>query len=521
MKQANKSVTLFGKTTMNAVWSGGGYLFSVVILFITIPLFIRLLGDIGYGVMVLLQTIMVGFALLGFGVAPATVKYVSESISRGDYKEANQFVNSTLCFNLIIGIFGATLIVLLARPMAQKIFKIPESNQLIVQKCFYWVAIGWFLTQIRETLKGISMAFQNFKFVAIGDNLSSALIAVVGLGVLYMGGNLVNLFQANVAVLAVSVIGWWFFAHIVFPRLKIKFWVNWTLFKKTIDYGLWQTLTGLGGMISNSVFKIIIGIFLSPAAVGYYNIPVTICSKIHGGLSSIGRVSFPLISYLQGRNDKSRIYKYFTNGSWIIGLLAVGAYLPLILFSNSFLKLWIGPEFAGKSGNLFVLVVFASLFLSTGIMRYMFVAGVAMVKWNALAAWIPAALGLLLNVILLPKYGLIGAGFAYLSCCVSTIIVAAIVKNRFFSDKRWAEYLYYTYAPAAIAVSIFLISSYFLHIEIGNWFNFVIYCFGISFSIVSLVLFIDKMMAKFTRISCLRNLKKSSLGNSPLLRKYL
>ncbi|MHA1344565.1 MAG: oligosaccharide flippase family protein [Promethearchaeota archaeon] len=350
----HENETLSVKTARNVIWNISGFLFSVIITFFSVPIFVSLLGEDNYGLYVLFQSIMSGIYIMRFGVSPATVKYVSENIGREDYRGANKFINTTLCFNLLIGIVGAIMIILLSGPMSQKIFKIPIESQLIAKECFYWVAFGWIISQIVETLSGIPLAFQNFKLVAIGRSLLFGLITILGLIVLYVGGSLINLMQVNVIGLIISAFVWWLLNKIKFSKLKIRVRFEWEIFKKTISYGLWQTLAGLGGMLYHKVDKIIIGIFLSPAAIGYYNLPVMICSRAYEGLYKSGTVFFPLISYLQGKDDRERIYRYFINGSWIIGVLSTICFVPLILFGKAFLKLWISQKFANESGQLFL-----------------------------------------------------------------------------------------------------------------------------------------------------------------------
>ena len=487
-----KSEALAGKTTRNAAWNVGGFLFSLAITLITIPIFISLLGDNNYGLFVLFQSIMAGFNLMGLGVGPATVKYVAESIGRENYEDANQFINTTLCFNLLIGIIGAILIALLAGPMAQKVFKIPVECQMIAQKCFYWVAVGWFISQIAGTLSGIPMAFQNFKIAAIGSALSSGLIAILGLAVLYVGGNLVNLIQANAAAIAISTIGWYFFARIVFPELKIRIGIDWKLFKKTISYGSWQTLAGLGGMMYHWMDRVIIGIFLPPAAIGYYNVPVAVCSRAHTGLAQIGTVFFPLISYLQGKNDKERIYKYFINGSWVIGLFSAVGYVPLALFGKSCLGFWISPEFAEKSSQLFIIIILAHMVLSTSVIRYNFLAGIGKPSWIVLGALLSGSIGLLSMVVLIPQFGLMGAGWSYFASALSGIVITILIKIRYFPEKGWPKILYGIYGPIIIGFMIILATYNIMSVlTVHSWINLVFYLGIAVLSTSALLMIID------------------------------
>jgi len=511
--KTNNQESLAEKVRNNALWNAGGFLISVVISFISIPLFIKYLGDQNYGLYILLNSVMAGFGLLNFGVAPATIKFVAESTGRGDYEEANRFINSTLCFNLIIGVAGALIIVLLASILVHDLFRIPENARDMVLICFYWTAIGWFVSQVTQTLRAIPAAFQNFKLLIFGTTLFSALSTILGILVLSWRGTLVNLVQANVAVSFFSVLGWFFLARSAFPNMRINFVIlEWKIIKKTLRYGLWHTIGNLGWIAYSSLDKIIIGIFLPPATVGYYNIAVTICSKLHAGLNSIGVILFPLISYLQGKSDSKGIYKYFINGGWIIASMASIGYLPLVLFGKSFLSIWINPIFAEKSSQVFLIVTIAYLIQASSHIRYNFLAGMGKPEWIALGSGISGAVSVFLNITLIPTLGLIGAGFGCFGGIVSGGILLLLIKRCFFPDKNWLEILYGMVGPIIIGL-IFLVAYYTLNItiNINTWLLFAL-VYAVTMIIVSFLIIIvdiiffgsDQRLALILKLSKIR-----------------
>lgn len=492
LSEPTKGSTLTVKTAGNVMWNVGSFLFSFAVSFVTIPLFISFLGDDNYGLFALVQSVMAGFSLTGLGVGRATVKYVSESIGREDLKEANQFINTTLCLNLLIGIIGAIVLLLLAGVMAKKIFKIPVQSQMMVQRCFYWVAMGWFINQIVGTLSSIPMAFQNFKIVAIGTSLSSALIAGLSLGVLLAGGNLLNLVQANAVALGISAIGWWFAAKFVLPQMKIRVGIHRNLFKRVISYGSWHTLAGLGGMMYHWLDRVIIGILLPPAAIGYYNVPVMVCSAAHAGLGQIGAVFFPLISHLQGKNDKETIFTYFVNGSWVIGLVSAIGYVPLALFGKSFLALWVSPEFSEKTSQLFIIIILSHMILSTSIIRYYFLAGIGKANWIAIGSLLSGIIGVSTILVLIPKFGLVGAGWSYFASAISGTLITICIKTQFFPERPWIEILYALYAPIAAGFLVLAIALKILpRLMVNTWLELLLYIGIVMLSTLIILLFMD------------------------------
>ena len=84
----------------NSLWSILGWFGALLLGFIASPILIRLLGRDEYGLMALLNTILMPMGLLDFGIGEATVKYVSESVGKKDYVGAERHVRSTLAFKI-------------------------------------------------------------------------------------------------------------------------------------------------------------------------------------------------------------------------------------------------------------------------------------------------------------------------------------------------------------------------------------------------------------------------------------
>lgn len=487
-----KAATLSVVTSRNVIWNVGSFVICLGITFITIPLFISFLGENNYGLFVLFQSVMFGFNLTGLGFGRATIKYVSESIGRDDHQEANRFINTNLSLNLLVGVIGAVALFLLAGLLAQRIFNISPQRQVIAQRCFNWVAVGWFINQLVVTLSGVPVAFQNFRVFAIGTISCTALIAGLGLGVLFAGGDLLNLVQANAVSLGISALVWWYSARIVFPAMRLRVGLDRNLLKRALRYGSWDSLASLGALMGQGLDKVIIGIFLPPAVLGYYNVAVTICSGAHAGLDRIGSVFFPLISHLQGKNDTEKIYSYFINGSWAVGLIAAAGYVPLVLFGKSFLALWVNPEFAEKTAPLFTIIVLAYMVISATIVRYHLLGGIGKVSWIAINSLLSGATEVISLLILVPEFGIMGAGWSYFVAAGSATFVTIWTKVKLFPAKRWGELLYAVYAPVVIGF-IIIAASLMVHtgIAIINWLGLVLYVSITMLSMMVILLMVD------------------------------
>jgi len=273
-----KSRGLAVRTVHNSLWNLGAHGFSLAVTLITIPLYISLLGANKYGLMILLSSIIAPFGLLNFSMSQATVKFVAESEGRANREETGRYLQTTLLFNIIIGVIGAVSITLLAGFLSH-VFKISAQDQALAQMCLYWVAVSWLIEQVAGTFSGIPMALQRYNLVSLANILSIGLQAAISLSVLYMGGNLINLFQSRLAVLVLLSIGWVILARWLLPGVSMHPGWHRDAFKRTFKFGSWQTVANIGGTLAHQgVDKIIIGMLLSTAAVGFYNVAAAMFS---------------------------------------------------------------------------------------------------------------------------------------------------------------------------------------------------------------------------------------------------
>jgi O-antigen/teichoic acid export membrane protein len=193
---------------VNSIWNLAAYLVAIVVGILAIPIYIHMLGLGHYGIVVILNSMLAPIGLLNLSFGEATIKYVAESLGRGDTKTAAAYVRTTLLFNLVGGLIGMVLIAVLAKWLATMVFNIDPADQQVAQAALYWVALGWFVSEISGTYVAIPTALQRYRIVAIGNSLSNSIATIVGLVAVVLGGDVLTLVQTRVIWGMLVMVGW-------------------------------------------------------------------------------------------------------------------------------------------------------------------------------------------------------------------------------------------------------------------------------------------------------------------------
>ncbi len=105
----------------------------------------------------------------------------------------------------------------------------------------------------------------------------------------------------------------------------------------------------------------LVGVLIGPAAVTIYVLAATAVSKVHAVVNSATEVIFPLSSAIADRIRLRRVYLRMLLGS---GVLAVLLLLPLSLFAEPILTVWVGADLAREAAPLMQILAVAYFFVA-------------------------------------------------------------------------------------------------------------------------------------------------------------
>lgn len=461
LSQTTKMPDTGTKVARNSAWNLAGWLALLILGFASAPYFLRMLGSGHYGLLALLTALVTPFGLLELGMSEATVKFVAESFGLGEFKRAEKYINTTLCFNLAVGVVGALVIMALSGWMSGSVFKIAPVDRGLAQQCLIWVAFIWALTRVRQTLAGVAAALRNYQAVSVGNFAFQATNVSTGLLVLYLGGDLLALVRAQAIVALAGVIAWFVMLRWLVPEVSIRPRVDRRAFRESFHFGIWQLGNNLGDIFTQQAQRWQLGAWVSLASVGFYNLAYQLVLLVYSISSRVGQVFFPEISRLHGQGREKECVVLLLRVSWLVSCLQIPGYVVLFGLSYPLLNLWAGTEVASNASSVLKILSVGLAIASLFAVPSSYLLGVGKPRWLALMSGAQATLTVVTAAYLIPRFGVDGAACALTAGTAVHLAVLLLMWQRLFhSQIPFLEYFVSTFGsllvgvPCGLALSI-------------------------------------------------------------------
>jgi len=395
-----------------------GNIVEIILKYLYCFILAKSLGAKLVGVYFLGFTILSIVQLIGkLELQEGVLKFVSA------FRSAKEELNSQKTMFLALKIVGICSILLciillfLAKPLAIGIFKEPLLKNVLIIFMFSvpffnltTIVLSYFQAHLRMKyvilIRAIFQPLINilifFLFLALGDKLQGAAFSY--------------LFSLVLALMLTAYI------------LKNKF--RLTRIEKNFsshDYKfVWFCLPILFASILNFAMQwidtLMLGYFRNASEVGVYGVALRIAALGPIFLAAFATVFAPMISGLHSDkriNELELLFKFITK--WIL-TLSLPFLLLLLFFSHDLLTLF-GNEFLLGKDALVILIIGQIINVITGPVYYMLImSGRSRVAlFNSLVF---CFIGIILNLTLIPKYGILGAAIANaVSVALSNLIM--------------------------------------------------------------------------------------------------
>jgi O-antigen/teichoic acid export membrane protein len=314
--------------------------------FITTPYIVNKLGADSYGVVILLSTILGYLNFLDLGLSGALTRYLTECASVYDWERFRRLLWSSLIFYASVSSIVATLLVLIPSQLISHVINIPPSLHNAFMIAFLIGIAAWVIGFLTLPPHAVLWAYHRLDMASFSVLISGTLQPILTVTALFLGYGIVGVSIAtlltNVTVLITTV---WMSTRLHRSWGK-PIWDPQSL-KPLFRYGGWLTLAQVVTQVAGSLDKILIGTYLSPASVGYYNISTSLPLKlwiIHGAFVSS---AFPLIVSLKAHSASfAEVFHLVSRFTKSILLLLSPFALFFIFFGHTFLSVWINETYA-------------------------------------------------------------------------------------------------------------------------------------------------------------------------------
>jgi len=387
---------------------------NIAISFFLAPFVVNKLGSTWYGIWAVVMQFTGYLYLMDFGVRESVIRYTSKYMARRQGRRLNQIL--TVSFGVYAPITVLTLIASATLAWAAPyIFQMDAQHYSAARWTILLVGITIAQTFISNVFLGILLGLQRWainNLVGITIALVRTMVIVaalqaghgiITLAAIQLGSSIVSgVVSAILATRYLRQLG----TSIHIERMSAKRFR--ALASRVFRYGLFVFLNNIGQKIIVASDATIIAIFLTMPSVTYYAIAGSLIDPLRSLLASTALVFAPIASRLHATGNRQQLGKTAVSGSKLILVIALPIVLTYIILGQTFIGLWMGPEFSQPSGAVLMVLAWAMLASTPSFVLGMVLYGISQHNITAYLKLAEAAVNLVLSIVLARHFGIIG-----------------------------------------------------------------------------------------------------------------
>jgi len=408
-----------------------GTLLALLLGFIARLIIARYGSESDYGTFSLAIVILTfATTLASLGLSDGAPRYIAYFRGRGETAKVRGVTSVSLQLVTIASVVIGIALFFSAQYIAANIFHTPELSPILKV-----LAIGIPFFSVINILASVFRGFDRMEPQAYFQYVLFNILFLLFVSVLAMLHlSFANLFYAYVIALVLTFIGLLVYTMKRLPQpLTSAGWQsNAVLRKELVIFSLPLLITAILATIVFWLDSLLLGYFKTPEIVGLYNAASPLAKFISDPLGLMLLIYTPVATGLYSQNLMAELRRsYLISTKWIFSL-TLPFFLVLFLFPEAVLNLFFGPTYVSAAPALRILslgFIISNLFgpnqsilLALGKSRF--------IMWTALAA---AITSVILNVVLIPPLGIVGAAIAI---AVAVNLVRIVIAIKAYSSCR-------------------------------------------------------------------------------------
>lgn len=361
----------------------------------------------------------------------ALVKFLS--VEKGE--EAGRITTASFVLNGMLTLL-IVLVSLALSPIAAEIFEASQLSQLFKIYCLTTVALIPFyqfnyVQQANLDFKGIFWS----NFVKGGVLFGFILYLFIEKKPVYLAD--LALVQVAAALLS-STVSWWFARK--YARFSQK--IDWAWVGKLFAYGKFVFGTNISTQLYKTVDKLLLGSLPGggTAAVAIYDAAIRITNLTDVPTASMASMLFPQSSR-RVQEGSEAVKQLYEKAVGAILAFMVPCIIMVMLTADWLIYLTAGTAYAEAADILRITIMFG-LFLPYAVQFGTVLDSIGKPKMNFIYTLFSLLLTALLNLLLIPKMGAMGAAFGTLLAYAITFIFMQIYLHKILKINPWSPFVY-------------------------------------------------------------------------------
>src|SRR4051812_4402889 len=371
------------------------------------PFILHRLGDVAYGIWVLIFSITGYYGLFDLGIRSSIVRYASKFTATDSKEELAKLINTSLFTYGGIGILSL-LITIVLFVYVDSIFRVPAELHATARWLLLMVgasvACGFPLGVFGGFLDGLQR-FDVNNWTGVASNLLRAGLIVAALD---HGRGLLTIALITVVLPLITSLMRGIIAFRIHPVAFGLQYVDRATFRMMASYSGVTLIIMIAGRLKFKTDTIVIGTMLSAAAITYFNIAGRIVDYAGEIVTSLAQNFLPMASQSEAKGSMEHLRKVFVTGNRLCAFTIFPVTAVLLILGKSIIEVWVGSEYIATSYTVLVILVIPSTLMWAQAASARVLFGISKHRTWAFVTLAEGISNLILSVLLVRPYGIVG-----------------------------------------------------------------------------------------------------------------
>jgi len=446
--------------------------------------FARTLGTDMYGLF-FAGIAFVSFILLftDLGTSATLMRFIAEFTIKKQFKKLKQLISIMVIFLFSTSVIVGLVVYFLADYLAINFFHSPGSVLFIKL-----LAVLLFFLTIERFFKYVFLGFKKPYYFSISNFVKSLLIILFAFFFFMQSPSPITAIYAYLLAHLIVFIGSLILTRYLFPKFKKynTWWEN-KLFKRVIIFGMSLFLILISNLIITNTDTLMLTYFRSLAEVGFYQAALPTSELLKILPTAITFVLTPLAASLfvqKKRKDIKQLYELVQNYMFIF-IIPIG--FLFMFFAPLVLRVSFGAAYENGGIALTILTI-ANLFMNIALINNSFFYALEKPQLITKFFFLAVIINLILNFILIPLYGIIGAASATAISYLFILVSSSRAIGKYDIRLPYMKWLLGLIAGILFVGAMYLIKKALI---INLWYveAFIVLCAGLIVYLILLFLF--------------------------------
>src|SRR5215469_7198389 len=285
------------------------------------PFLVHHLGEVGYGIWALVQSTVAYMYFMDLGLRSTVVRFVAQDLARNDYGGVNKVISAALWIRswtaAVILAVGTTLAILLPH-----IFKIPAEYAVTARVALFIVAAGLSSTLSFSVFTALLSGMGRFDLLGVLELIQAATTSLGLVPILLKGHGIIWMAAWQFLIVLSVNIATCITCFRVYPQLRVHLRrPEKSLLRALWSVGIYVLICNGAGQLILYTDNVVVGAFVTAAAVSYYAISGKMVEYVRQVAISILRFFMPMASSYGALNEYDRLRRLHVRGTQAVLLI--------------------------------------------------------------------------------------------------------------------------------------------------------------------------------------------------------